>query len=394
MNNGLIVRAWRPWRISIDRLGPFRESIERVRFVCDNGKLSNLYMLAAGNGRGKTTILEAVYFAMRMLAPDFPSGSDLAHDFALEPDGKIQLDLVVELESNQRTRTILLSISWNVAGGSGIGGWDQSPLEDGVADFWLRYGWTTPWGGSAQRAELPLPQKQELHGWDSIDEATHWLNDLTKSIAAGYLFEWPGFNQTTSSLPTVLYFSSGRDILRHSNQDHVLGRPSTPRFQCAHRFDREGSAWLASLDNLMVWYYWVSKADFSSACEFINSMVFYKTPNKRIKDEPERDPPRMLVINGGSAHPVDRLSSGEKTLVQFALRVGAHRTTNTILLLDELELHLHPDFQRRVMRFLMDFAAANRGVHVIFTTHSFEVMKEFRFEVEEKDLHKGGEVLL
>lgn len=42
-----------------------------------------------------------------------------------------------------------------------------------------------------------------------------------------------------------------------------------------------------------------------------------------------------------SWHRLDRLSSGEKNLVQLFLRIGAHMTRNTILLIDEFDVHLH-----------------------------------------------------
>lgn len=398
MEADVIIRSWRPWRLFIDRIGPFRESIERVAFLDGQDDLANLYMLASGNGRGKTTILESICFAMRLLAPDFPNRADLHHDIVAERDGRLQLDVIVEMEIGQVSRPILLSLSWGDVGTNGLAGWQESPLEDGRADRWLRYGGRNVSSGHSnptlRREQLPLPADPNLHGWDTVEEAEQWMRAIVTLIDAGHDLAWPGFNQGGTALPTVLYFAADRGILHHVHEDHALGRPTTPRYQPAHRFDRDGQNWFGSLDNLLVWYFWVSPADFKEASDFINQMVFGGDDAKRLMEEPERDPPRMLVMSGGSVHPLGKLSSGEKSLVQLALRVGAHRTSNTIILLDELELHLHPDFQRRVVQFFKNLVARERNIHVIFTTHSREVMSEFEFESQEEGLRKGGELLL
>ena len=82
-------------------------------------------MLASGNGRGKTTILECIYFAMRLLAPDFPNGTDLRHDIVAERDGRLQLDIIVEMEVRQASRIILLSLSWGDVEAAGLSGWER-----------------------------------------------------------------------------------------------------------------------------------------------------------------------------------------------------------------------------------------------------------------------------
>jgi predicted ATPase len=391
------IRAWRPWRLSLDRVGPFRESVERIVFNDAAGNPANMYMLAAGNGRGKTTILEAIYFAMRMLAEDFPNSADLRSDIATESDGRLQLDLILELEWGAVEKRVLLSLSWGNVGPTGIAGWANSPLEERTADCWLRFGWqsTTISGKlSANRAELPLLGGETLDGWLDPKEADAWLASLLQGIRTAANSAWAGFNQELVQAPTVLYFTAARDIAYGEQQDYSLGRPSTPRYTPAHRFEREGGTWLTSLDNMLVWFYWIDPVEYRAARLFINSIAFRGDDAKYIRDTPGKDPPQIMVSNRGSLHSMDRLSSGERNVVQFALRFGAHRTANTIVLVDELELHLHPELQRRLMQILKEAAAMGRSLTVIFTTHSLEVMREFRFEDEEPNLRKGGELLL
>src|SRR5689334_6758617 len=174
-----------------------------------------MYMLAAGNGRGKTTILESLYYAMRMLAPDFPSPVDLRSNIMVETDGRLQLDLLLELESGAIAKRVLLSLSWGNVGTSGIGGWSGSPLEERIADCWLRFGWvraTTNAQSGASPAELPLPGDEALHGWSDPKEAGAWLAGLLQGIRKEVNSPWAGFNREVVQAPTVLYFTAARDI--------------------------------------------------------------------------------------------------------------------------------------------------------------------------------------
>jgi predicted ATP-dependent endonuclease of OLD family len=101
----------------------------------------------------------------------------------------------------------------------------------------------------------------------------------------------------------------------------------------------------------------------------------------------------LIMINDGSEHRLDRLSSGEKSLVQLFLRIGGHMTLNTIVLIDELEVHLHPNMQHRLLKILKQLAIDNPGLTIISTTHSREILRAFAHEIEEKGLVKGGHII-
>ena len=107
-----------------------------------------------------------------------------------------------------------------------------------------------------------------------------------------------------------------------------------------HVFDIEGRDWRDSLDNLLVWLKWLDDGRFEKAVEIVNKRVFGEASEKKLKGV-RKEPPEAIVENGNSEHCLNRLSSGEKSLVQLWLRIGAHMTRNTILLIDEPEVHLH-----------------------------------------------------
>ena len=99
------------------------------------------------------------------------------------------------------------------------------------------------------------------------------------------------------------------------------------------------------------------------------------------------------MVNENNEHRLDHLSSGEKSLVQLFLRIGAHMTGNTILLIDEMDVHLHLKLQHRLLNILKGMAKDFPGLTIIGTTHSVEIMQGFAFEVKEKGLRKGGHLI-
>jgi predicted ATPase len=69
----------------------------------------------------------------------------------------------------------------------------------------------------------------------------------------------------------------------------------------------------------------------------------------------------------GSKYGFDGLSSGERSVLNFLVHYVYKRMYNSIVLIDELELHLHPTWQRRLIDSLVNF---NDGNQFIITTHS------------------------
>jgi predicted ATP-binding protein involved in virulence len=97
-----------------------------------------------------------------------------------------------------------------------------------------------------------------------------------------------------------------------------------------------------------------------------------------------------IELDDGTELPFDRLSDGQRTLVAMAAdiawrcaqlnpfhgRDAAHRTEGVVLV-DEIELHLHPAWQRRV---LSDLRRAFPRIQLVATTHSPQVIGAARRE--------------
>ncbi|MEZ4453120.1 MAG: AAA family ATPase [Nannocystaceae bacterium] len=378
------------WKLALLGVGPFRGQVERISFRHTGGEPSNLFLIMAPNGRGKTTALEAVYFLMSMLDPAFSTRSEVAeHDFFGEPNAKLQLDLLMQIGVGQAPeRRVLLSLSWGDVGDTGLSGWTESPLEDGVADYWLRIGYSRDsTSGGVSEMEYSV---DALRGWERPEEPARLLSSLRELIASGSTEAWTGFSGSDAAVrPTVLYFASGRDITRDHQDEHRLGRPSVPQYRVAHRFEREGGVWASSLENLLVWFYWLSPVIYEEARTLVNQLVFDGGIEKQLEATPQKDPPGVRVGYAGESHGLDRLSSGERNLTQFALRYHAHRTRFTVLLIDEIELHLHQEFRRKLVQLLKDEVSRNAdGTTVVFTSHDDYVIDEVDLDTDEDPVRK------
>ena len=72
--------------------------------------------------------------------------------------------------------------------------------------------------------------------------------------------------------------------------------------------------------------------------------------------------------------PLNTASSSIKSLLLFDAYVNFIANNNQILIIDEPELCLHPDNQRKMARFIS--LLVNSGIKVLFTTHSDYIVKE------------------
>ena len=72
-----------------------------------------------------------------------------------------------------------------------------------------------------------------------------------------------------------------------------------------------------------------------------------------------------------------KLSAGEKTILFYLERIdfmlSQFEEKNNILLFDEIELYLHPNWQKRVLKIILDFIHKNKlkkNLHIIVASHS------------------------
>jgi len=356
--------------IDLVDVGPLR-GVTHMAFTDESGRPTNLFLMMGPNGSGKTTILDAIYVAMTLV------GGSVFDSYGLDSlddgTGGIQLDARVELDDGDRTRAYVLSI---IAGTPGLlRTWGRHDLDrvDAAEQITLVYGRTTP-GGMVQM----------------LGESHATARGLVESIIQQQTDAPQDLFETVFAYPTVLYFTADRGIRRPPPGTVGVIRPEELYYRPSHKFDVDGTTWSESLDNLFVWFAWLDNGRDGREAQcraLVSDLVFRK--RKRLGPV-DRQKLFVPVEFDGLVHRLDQLSSGERQLVQFVTRVASHMTGSTIVLIDEMEQHLHTVLQRRLLNVMKTWAADYNGLSFMATSHQPQTFRRLAPSLDEPGLVKGG----
>lgn len=376
----VILKRFQPLHLKLENVGPFRSPFE-LPLTGQEGDPANFFLIASFNGFGKTTIVESIYTLMAMFGAQRNFRAHWGAFDSFHPDilqeGKAQLDVLALIESGSVTRTIVLSV---FAGASQpVRIVTPSMLEEAGAEMWL------PLRFSADELENLVYIGDEK--FKPISAAL--LTSIGNGVDADSLYV-PG-NESTF-LPTALYFTADRRILKPSETKRAVTRPG-PSYAPAHKFVTDGESWDSSMDALLVWYEWLDDSLFKHAKDLINNTLFVEG-RKRLTGIDRHALGVVVEVEEEDGtvhhHGLNQLSHGERSLMHLLVRTTYHRSGSTILLIDELETHLHPKWQHRVMKMLKAWIREWPDLTVIATTHQPEMLDAFAFERTEEGLVKAG----
>ena len=100
-----------------------------------------------------------------------------------------------------------------------------------------------------------------------------------------------------------------------------------------------------------------------------------------------------MVSTSTGDHPLIELSHGERALLQLYVRIACNMTSNTVVLIDEVEMHLHSRWMFRLFEGLKNLLCDVPALSIVFTTHNRELIRVFDHQLKEKGLVKGGYVI-
>lgn len=101
-------------------------------------------------------------------------------------------------------------------------------------------------------------------------------------------------------------------------------------------------------------------------------------PVKLIRLESGPDFDTIIVENHQTEYDLLQMSSGEHQVLRILVGMAAEVAINSIVLIDEIELHLHPIWQEKLIEALREEPSNNQ---YIFTTHS-PIVRQLFFENE------------
>jgi hypothetical protein len=375
----LVISDWKILRLTIEDVGPFRQGPQVFDFFEPDPQTgaangfgpANVYMLLAKNGRGKTTALETIYGLFGLLNSK-PVGKFATGHFT----GRAQIDVRGTWTLDGRTTTVLLSL-WTGSDGPMADWTDEEMTTVAEAQQWARLG----------LGIVPGTDKVEISP-DSDDLGRLYFDAVRQTVG-----EPPTtlFGES-QSMPTVIYFPAHRRVVAPVG----AGAVSTPNgwgYEPAQMFDSDGPEWATSVDNLLVWLEWLGDSRIEQLLDFVSSLLFGVGQGKYIM-RPHRESLRAHVQTRHGIHRLSELSHGERAILQLMARQLAHMTSNTIVLIDELEVHLHSRWMNRLYESMKELLRTYPAFSLVFTTHSRELMQNFRHNVKEPGLVKAGYLIV
>ena len=363
-------------QLSLKDVGPFREEARTFRFMGTLGldadgnprgeAPANLYMLFAMNGMGKTTILRAIYCLMKLTGNEDTEDGELS----LFGDGaRAQLDLRLTLTIDDATRTTLVSLWYGSA--EPLVEWSEQDIDE-IADAtaWAKLGFVSRGGETVMS-----PDTNEL-GREIRDQIRYDTGTQPTKLFG-----------LSSSVPSVLFFPANRTVVPPVG-DRVVACPKEWGYRPAQMFDVDGPAWERSIDSALVWLEWLEDGRIDDLLGYVNANLF--KDSYKIIQRPRRDTLGAVIVTREGDHPLGDLSHGERALLQLYVRTLCHMTENTVLLIDEIENHLHTKWMNRFFAALKSLIRDVPSLSVVFTTHNRELMKVFDHTRIEERLIKGG----
>ncbi len=363
-------------QLSLKDVGPFRERTRTFPFTGTLGldadgkprgeAPANLYMLFAMNGMGKTTILRTIYCLMKLTG----DGDAEDGESSLFGDGaRAQLDLRLTLTIKDATRTALVSLWYGST--EPLVEWSETEIDE-IADatVWAKLGFDSRGGETVMS-----PYANDL-GREIRDQIVYNMDAQPTKLFG-----------LSSSLPSVLFFPANRAVVPPVG-NRAVACPKGWGYRPAQMFDKDGPLWEGSIDSALVWLEWLGDGRIDELLQFVNAKLF-KYSEKTIQ-RPRRDTLAAVIATREGDHPLGDLSHGERALLQLYVRTLCHMTENTVLLIDEIENHLHTKWMNRFFTAMKSLICDVPSLTVVFTTHNRELMKVFDHTHAEEGLIKGG----
>lgn len=389
MDDSFNLTEFVPLGLTLERIGPFQDRQEFFDFRDAPrkdylGQPSNYYLLLSGNGRGKTHILEVMAALMGVLGQR-PGTQRQPNPFGFEPldkgEGRAQLDFRISYVNLGVSHTEVFSIFGGRADDEvWFKSWTEEMLFEVDATAWRHLG--------------VIRRGTNEYKW--VGHQNEWVRDFAEWIAdmVGENVERFGGGSSLTA-PTLIYFPAYRDIAAlPETERRAIEPPQDWNYRPVHIFRQSGNQWRQSLDNLLVWLMWLDDGRYQAALDLVNNYVLAKTGKELIGISNRNE--LVAKIQCGEKnrwHRLDQLSSGEKSLIQIFLLLGAHMTKNTILLIDEVDAHLHPRLRAGIAHRLKSMIANEPGLSVFLATHADEVIDSLSMEVLEPGLRKSAYLL-
>lgn len=305
------------------------ENFKSINYI-QVSNLPNLVVVGGENGVGKTSLFEAIAFAKSSIASYTDRESDLWSQKSSSLVKVGQATMRVELEFEATTEAESLIMQNNQIAAS------------------VRY--STVGNTTGLRVDAP-PQLRKMLG--------SWRKDTTEFGG----FEFIPSNRSFTEGPLELQYRQQRGeeflirrISQMQNKFHDA-KQNFANFQLHDLVFRDDPPIFDGIRNL------------------VEELIGRKVTVNFVK--PSMTPKILIELEDGSID-IDSLSSGQRELFMTFVSLQSLSLSNSVILFDEPDLHLHATLQKKVLNFLNRMTKT--GNQIFIATHSLEMISETPIE--------------
>jgi predicted ATPase len=170
----------------------------------------------------------------------------------------------------------------------------------------------------------------------------------------------------------VYYFDQRRTVKEHKNKRGIFLFEEV--WEEPKKLDENIVEWLLEFFNKD--FSWdekqFGKSNWKQVQEIFDKICFPTKLEKMVSGPEFTD--IVLKKENGETYGFNQASSGETQVIRFAVGLVVEAVWNSVVLLDELETHLHPEWQVKFLNFLENDGRNNQ---YLITTHSPFVASKF-----------------
>lgn len=337
-----------------------------ISFLNPDGEVNDSSLIVGNNGSGKTSILQAIVvllagviredFNIREL--DWP-GFEFRHLQTGDLPLKIEAEILFDENEIETTRDYAERLK---AYGVKLG---SIPSSRKSVSIWLDY-----YNGKI-KAIGGLPSCYQFSGYQYAKRLAALTSDKSKLFEQIGNIYWYTEQRNSHNITNLLenkttQLDDIRNFLASAYNYHIAVKQGV-------RAVREG------------------EFDFYEKLETIYKKVFkgreFVGASPRFDVYEKASAPDFFLTDGRNQYELSGMSAGERAIFPILMDFARWNINNSIVIIDELELHLHPPLQQTLVRTLSDIGRNNQ---FIFTSHSNSIISMFD-ESENQIIRLGNE---
>jgi ABC-type lipoprotein export system ATPase subunit len=354
-------------RLYIHNSGVFKNTL--IDFT-HHGEPQDLICLAGVNGSGKTTVMELIFNLINFINPDLSPQNiffDRLRANVLTWTEFAQLDVLIE----DKVLSLVLGDKKNIQTNSKYTGKQGFIIENEIKSL-IKY-FENHFVKNPEEEESNFIRKltgvQEIERFsnrkiDRIEEDI--VKPLIQKVEKIYREE-EVTQDILQTMPFVHFFNA------HDREIRDIRYSSIPqekrKYEIADRYSPDKD----DLKKTLIFYDYAHPTKFNDLKDWVNKHVLV---GKKIKGIDRVHFQVIVETQDEKEHELERLSSGEESLLILATQLYLRASKNAIFLIDEVDQSLHPEFQEQVIRLLKQLQK-DKNCQIIVSSHSEIIWNAF-----------------